>query len=142
MYSRIQPPTSNYSKRPSATTPAVFSAMSFALDTAGGTNKDIVGNIATNIIALDNQKHRERSFDEQSLRSGIGALGSTIGLVNPVAGTVIGATLLGAEVLEMDLHGQRKMNNIITNNIVGNATDKEKKAREELARDIVFDRCL
>ncbi len=105
--------------------------------------KDIVTDIAGNIIVLDNHKFRERTTKENTIRSRIGLIGSTVGLVNPVAGTVIGLGMLGIETAEMDLHGQRKMNNTITKNIMGDKilSNKEKSAREELVRDIVFDRC-
>jgi hypothetical protein len=128
---------------PTPTAPAVISSTSFGINAITGTKKDIVTDIAGNIIALDNQKFRERTTKENTIRSGIGLIGSTVGLVNPVAGTVIGLGMLGIETAEMDLHGQRKMNNTITTNIMGDKilSHKEKSAREELARDIVFDRC-
>lgn len=123
--------------------PTVYSSTSFAVNAVMGTKKDIVSDIAVNMMALDNEKNRERSLKEQTIRSGIGLTGATLGLIAPPVGTAIGLGMLGAEALEMDLHGQRKMNNVITNNIMGDKTlsNKEMKAREDLTRDIVFDRC-
>ncbi len=125
-------------------TPAVIASTSLGINAITGTKKDIVTDIAGNIIALNNQKFSERITKENKIRSGIGLIASTVVLVNPVAGSVIGLGMLGIETAEMDLHGQRKMNNTITKNIMGDKilSNKEKSAYDELARDIVFDRCV
>lgn len=122
--------------------PTVYDATSFGISSVKG---GVTIDIATNILAIDNEKYRPRSDKEKLIRSTIGLAGAGMAFSTiPVAGTVVGAGLLTAEVLESDFRGQKKMNSYITDNIMKDiklGDCAEKKKMEELAREIIFDRC-
>jgi hypothetical protein len=111
--------------------------------TLGGTVIDKTAGKIFDSISQENQKYRPRTANENFIRTTVSAVGTTgMALKNP-AGYIVSGGLTLSEFCELDVHTQIESNKKTYDNVYKSfvGTSGKEKA-DEIARDIVFDRCV
>jgi hypothetical protein len=97
-------------------------------------------------ISHENQKYRPRTANENFVRTTVSAVGTTGIVLKTPAGYVATGGLALSEFCELDYHTQiesnKKTYGDIFHSVVATFPQSEKKKADEIARDIIFDRCV